>query len=108
MTSFKTLRWRPIVPGGVPHYLTEDDVYGEYTFPKGTMFFANTWDIHQDKAEYEEPAEFIPERYLGNMFGCKGGDSDDNSLRRSNYGFGVGRRMCSGQILAHNSMVGLT
>lgn len=33
----ETLRWRPIVPFGVPHVLSTDDTYEGYDIPKGTM-----------------------------------------------------------------------
>lgn len=31
------MRWRPIVPLGVSHRLTEDDYYKEYFIPAGTL-----------------------------------------------------------------------
>ena len=31
----ETLRWMPVLPFGVPHALTEDDVYKGYHLPKG-------------------------------------------------------------------------
>lgn len=34
------LRWKPIVPLGLPHRLLEDDEYDEYVIPKGTVVFA--------------------------------------------------------------------
>ncbi len=105
---FQTLRWRPVAPAGFPHVLTEDNVYGEYMIPKGTMLFANTWAIHRDESEYASPAEFIPERFLDNKFGSKlkaeDGDIGDDK-RRITYAFGAGRRVCAGQRLAENSLV---
>ncbi|KAK5046472.1 hypothetical protein LTR84_008275 [Exophiala bonariae] len=75
--------------------MTEDDTYDGYLLPKGTIVFANTWSIHQDAAEYENPEEFIPERFLENKYGSKNTqeDSADNDQRRVTYGFGAGRRM---------------
>ena len=36
-------RWRQVVPLGIPHRLMEDDVYGEYFIPKGTIVMGNAW-----------------------------------------------------------------
>ena len=33
----ETLRWIPVLLFGVPHAVTEDDVYNEYLIPKGSM-----------------------------------------------------------------------
>lgn len=37
------LRWRPVVPLGVAHSSTQDDVYRGYCIPKGSVVFANQW-----------------------------------------------------------------
>ena len=54
-------RWQPVVPlgmysdtklhmfvklkifSGAPHVLTQDDIYGGYFIPKGTIVFPNVW-----------------------------------------------------------------
>jgi cytochrome P450 len=71
------------------------------------MLFANTWAIHRT-AEYDDSDNFVPERFLGNDFGIKPALSSGSrdAMRRPLYGFGAGRRACSGQKLAENSMVG--
>jgi len=102
----ETLRWRPVAAGGIPHVLIQDDKYGDYVLPKGTVLFANTWSIHRT-CEYADPDEFIPERFLDNEYGIAAeltGDEKD-SMRRPLYGFGAGRRACSGQGLAENSLI---
>lgn len=70
------------------------------------MFFANAWSIHRTD-EFESPDDFIPERFLENKFGIKGHNDVDmaDDKRRVLYGFGAGRRVCSGQRLAENSLV---
>ena len=103
---FQVLRWRPIAAGGVPHALIQDEMYEGYFLPKGTILFANAWSIHRDEEEYEQPDNFIPERFLGNKFGIRpeaAGSQDDH--RRITYAFGAGRRVCAGQRLAENSLV---
>ncbi|TVY75686.1 Cytochrome P450 monooxygenase patH, partial [Lachnellula suecica] len=102
----ETLRWRPVAAGGVPHTLTQDDNYQGYFLPKGTMFFANAWAIHRDETEYDQPEEFIPDRFLNNKFGTRiFVDESTDDHRRISYGFGAGRRVCPGQRLARNSLI---
>jgi cytochrome P450 len=84
--------------------LTQDDTYGDYFFPKGTMFFANAWSIHRT-AEFKSPDDFVPERFMHNKFGVKADKDIGDDKRRVSYGFGAGRRVCSGQRLAENSLV---
>jgi cytochrome P450 len=87
--------------------LTQDDTYEGYFLPRGTIFFANTWSIHHDDAEYDKPEEFIPERFLNNKYGTRYAvDESKDANRRDSYGFGAGRRVCPGQRLAKNSLVG--
>lgn len=88
--------------------LTQDDTYEGYFFPKGTVFFTNTWAIHHEEDEYEKPAEFKPDRFLDNEYGTRvpvNASADDH--RRPSYGFGAGRRVCPGSRLAKNSLVSL-
>jgi hypothetical protein len=102
----QTLRWRPVAAGGVPHVLIQDDKYGDYVLPKGTILFANTWSIHRT-GEYANPDEFVPERFSDNEYGIASESTEDekDGMRRPLYGFGAGRRACSGQRLAENSLV---
>ena len=92
--------------GGIPHMLIQDDTYDGYFLPKGTILFANTWAIHRDELEYDQPEDFKPDRYISNKFGTRNlieSGSDDG--RRVTYAFGAGRRVCPGQRLAENSLV---
>jgi cytochrome P450 len=36
-------RWSPVLPLGIPHRVTKDDVYKDYFIPAGTIVFGNTW-----------------------------------------------------------------
>ncbi|KAK5653767.1 hypothetical protein OQA88_7924 [Cercophora sp. LCS_1] len=102
----ETLRWRPTAAGGVPHMLTRDDEYEGFVFPKGTIFFANTWAINNDENEFETPEKFMPERFVGNEYGTRVPvikEKDDR--RRTSYAFGAGRRACPGSWLAKNSLI---
>lgn len=42
----ETQRWRPVLPYGVPHIPSKDDVYGNYFIPKGSLVITNTWWIY--------------------------------------------------------------
>ena len=39
------LRWRSVVPVGVPHRSLEDDEYRGYFIPKGSIVVANIWCV---------------------------------------------------------------
>jgi len=84
-------RWRPVVPLAVPHRLMEDDYYGGYFLPKGSIIFPNAWAISQDEANYKDPTRFWPERFE---------DPETAELDSYKYAFGWGRRICPGMNLA--------
>jgi cytochrome P450 len=89
------LRWRPLVDAGMNHASTEDFEFEGYYFPKGTLFTWNAWAISQNPAEYEDPERFWPERFLN--------EHVDNILHGI-WGFGVGRRVCSGYPVAARNL----
>lgn len=39
----ESLRWFPVVPSGIPHVTTDEDVYKGYRIPKGSIIIPNTW-----------------------------------------------------------------
>lgn len=39
------LRWRPPVPTGIPHELTQDDEYNGYHIPKGSVMHPLEWSV---------------------------------------------------------------
>ena len=41
------LRWRPVLPLGLPHRAIEEDVYRGYRIPKGAMLLPNTWSAQR-------------------------------------------------------------
>ena len=88
----ETLRWRPVSSGGIPHAVTQDDEYMGYHIPKGATILANHWAIDLDEEVYGKDAlDFRPTRYLENP---------DLPLAS----FGYGRRVCTGQHVAMNSL----
>ncbi|KAF2219786.1 cytochrome P450 [Elsinoe ampelina] len=85
-------RWRPVLPGGVPHAVTADDVYLGYHIPKGATIVPGHWAISMDEEMYPNPDEFRPERFI-----------EDPDLPYSQFGYG--RRKCIGQYIGNNSML---
>lgn len=43
---YEILRWNPSVPLGLPHVVTQDDVYKGFEIKKGTVVWANIWCVH--------------------------------------------------------------
>jgi cytochrome P450 len=82
--------WGPVAPTGVPHVNTKDDIYEGFHIPKGAIFLPNVFGITHDEADYPEPNDFRPERYLD----PKPRDDIKDIV------FGYGRRICPGMKLA--------
>lgn len=101
----ETLRWRPPLPMGVPHRLSQEDSYGGYFLPEDTLVFANAWSLNFDESHIGNPYSFRPERFLDNAFGVSGLTDQERLHRRSTYAFGAGRRVCVGQRFAENSLL---
>ncbi|KAH8889206.1 putative cytochrome P450 [Thozetella sp. PMI_491] len=95
----EVLRWRSVVAGGVPHMLMENDTYKGFFLPAGTIVFANTWGLHHDEDEYDQPDLFNPDRWLDNIYGSKRVETNNfgSKERKTTYSFGSGRRICAGQ-----------
>ncbi|KAK6375934.1 hypothetical protein LTS17_007756 [Exophiala oligosperma] len=87
----EVLRWRPVSAGGIPHAVIQDDEYLGYHIPAGATVIGNHWSIHQDEDVYEDPDTFNPDRWI-----------EDPFLPLAPFGFG--RRICTGQHLARNSL----
>ncbi|KAJ2921302.1 hypothetical protein H1R20_g15791, partial [Candolleomyces eurysporus] len=79
-------RWYTVLHIGVPHCNSEDDEYDGYFIPKGTVIFQNNWAMMHDPDVFENPFEFIPERYI------KDGKIDLSVPDASRAAFGHGRR----------------
>ncbi|KAF7973627.1 hypothetical protein HWV62_14814 [Athelia sp. TMB] len=93
------LRWTAPVPIGLPHQLTQDDVYNGMLIPKGTLIIGNIWAITRDSTLYPNPDVFYPERFMNPSL-------DPDSARRRDprqYVFGFGRRRCPGAHLIESS-----
>ncbi|KAJ7132978.1 cytochrome P450 [Mycena filopes] len=88
----EVLRWRPVLPLGVAHAASEDDVYQGYFIPKGTAVIPNTWAMTRDESIYPDAERFNPDRF----FTEEGKLNDDDLV----MAFGFGRRICPGRHVA--------
>ncbi|KAK7021812.1 hypothetical protein VNI00_017256 [Paramarasmius palmivorus] len=61
----ETLRFAPVAPLGLNHRVMEDDEYGGYRIPKGSVIIGNIRAITLDPELYHNPEKFDPERHLG-------------------------------------------
>ncbi|KAF7552114.1 hypothetical protein G7Z17_g4523 [Cylindrodendrum hubeiense] len=91
----ETLRWRPFIQTGVPHQLTQDDVYEGYRFPAGTMFTWNAYALSLNEGDYPDAVRFNPERFL---------NDDLKSPLKGHWSFGTGRRVCVGYNVGFNNV----
>ncbi|KAI1611235.1 cytochrome p450 monooxygenase [Exophiala viscosa] len=99
----ETLRWMPTVIMGVPHSVTRDDYYNGWKIPKGATIINNVWGIHMDPERSPEPRRFNPDRFQGDhttLYESANGEP----LRRDNFNFGAGRRLCQGIHIAERSL----
>ncbi|KIM59179.1 hypothetical protein SCLCIDRAFT_27466 [Scleroderma citrinum Foug A] len=109
----ETLRWKPVIPLGVPYLTRSDDVYDGMYIPKGSTVLLNTWyvvhwtllisgklsstrAITQDGGRYPSPNTFTPERHLN----ADGKIAKDFSAPV----FGSGRRICPGRYVGEQSV----
>ncbi|KAG9029171.1 hypothetical protein FRB95_005629 [Tulasnella sp. JGI-2019a] len=107
----ETLRWHPAVPTGLPHSVTQDDIYNGFLIPAGTMVIINAWGILHDERHFPDPFTFNPDRFLapdrpGNA------DQDRGAARAATksiidpweVGLGYGRRICLGIPVARTGL----
>ncbi|CAG8682538.1 14571_t:CDS:2 [Cetraspora pellucida] len=80
---------------GLPHAIEEDDEYNGYHIPANSVVILNQYGIHTDEKRYENPKEFKPERFLG-FKESSASSANGNYENRDHFGFGAGRRLCTG------------
>ncbi|TFK33993.1 cytochrome P450, partial [Crucibulum laeve] len=51
---------------GIPHAVSEDDVYCRYHIPKDLIIITNVWTMFHDEKYYAKPYRFNPDRFLKN------------------------------------------
>lgn len=92
----ETLRLYPAAPMLVPHMSSNDCTVEGYDIPRDTMLLVNAWALHREPKVLDDPKSFKPERFEG-----------DEGNTHKLMSFGLGRRACPGEGLAHRT-IGLT
>ncbi|TFK23525.1 cytochrome P450 [Coprinopsis marcescibilis] len=87
----EVMRWRPVSPMGMAHYLQQDDIYEGYLIPANTIMIPNAWAMLQDERDYPDPFTFNPDRFLTPNGELRSDVRDPETLL-----FGFGRRSCPG------------
>jgi cytochrome P450 len=99
----EVLRWRPVVPLGLPHAAIQDDWYEGMFIPKGTVCVPNIWHCNHDQEVFGEDAnEFRPERHLNKQGELVLGPVQTNHAGHVSFGFG--RRLCPGKDLINDAL----
>ncbi|KAG1772052.1 cytochrome P450 [Suillus occidentalis] len=93
----EVLRWYPPIPLGMAHATTNDDVYGGYFIPKGTVVMVNQWALSRDEDIHPDASRFDPTRHL-----TADGQLKDHLV--NHFAFGHARRVCPGRWFAENSL----
>ncbi|CAO2205450.1 unnamed protein product [Urochloa humidicola] len=94
----ETLRLHPAAPLFVPHLSMEACEIDGYTIPSGTRVMVNAWAIGRLSSCWENPHEFIPERFI-RLDGNNNNNNDVDLKGKADFRylpFGAGRRMCPG------------
>ena len=98
-TILECLRaFSPTPTGGTPHTpVTDSEIPGYGTIPKGTVLVINTWALHHDITFWKDPEVIRPERFLD-----KDGQflPPDHPNRKHVLPFGAGPRVCLGEAFA--------
>ncbi|XP_057974636.1 ent-kaurene oxidase, chloroplastic [Malania oleifera] len=79
----------PVIP---LRYAHEDTQLGGYHIPTGTEIAINIYGCNMDKRHWENPEEWMPERFLDKKY-------DQSDLHKT-MAFGGGKRVCAGALQA--------
>ena len=89
-------RYNTIVPVGLPHFCTNGAKLGKYDIPPQTFVVTNLHAIHMNPDVFDNPREFIPERFI---------DRHGKFCKHSHViPFGIGKRSCLGELLARQEL----
>ncbi len=99
----EAMRWRPVVPLGFPHLLSEDDTVDGMLLPKGSQVFINAFGMQHDSARFEDPDVFNPDHYAG-VTELASELANGDWEKRDHYGYGCGRRICPGMHVAERNL----
>ncbi|XP_050211382.1 cytochrome P450 705A22-like [Mercurialis annua] len=91
----ESMRLHPVAPA-IPRECREDCTVSGFDIPKGTAVIINAYSIMRDPNLWENPEEFIPERFLNEQ-----NNLAETKLQDFNFlPFGGGRRICPGSNMA--------
>ncbi|GJW91552.1 cytochrome P450 93A3-like protein [Tanacetum coccineum] len=88
----ESLRLHPVVPL-IQRLSTEDCTLSGYHIPANTTIFINVWEVGRDPTQWENPLQFMPERFENQQLDVRG-------QHFHLVPFGGGRRMCQRTSLA--------
>ncbi|XP_074644171.1 steroid 17-alpha-hydroxylase/17,20 lyase-like [Tubulanus polymorphus] len=95
---YETIRFAPVAPLGLTHATTlEKAKFNEFDIPADAQIITNIWACHHDPREWENPDQFIPERFI----------HEDKLLiakPKSWLPFSAGRRACIGENVAKHEI----
>lgn len=69
--------------------VAQDCTIGPYALKKGTTIFFSQWVVHRDARFFEDPEQFLPERWQDNL--------EQKLPRCAYFPFGAGPRVCIGK-----------
>ncbi|KAG5592497.1 hypothetical protein H5410_043011 [Solanum commersonii] len=85
----ETLRLHPPVPLLIPRECREETTIGGYTIPLKTKVIVNCWAMTRDPESWDDPENFVPERFENSSVDFKGNHYQF-------IPFGAGSRICPG------------
>jgi cytochrome P450 len=74
----------------------DDDEYGQFLIPKGTVIVIFYFGLHRDQREWDDALSFKPSRF---------GKENNKDIKKIYYPFGAGPRLCIGNNFAMAEMV---
>jgi len=89
-------RLSSVAPLSITHRTLSATTVDGFTFPEGSVFVANLTCIMQDQDNFPQPHLFNPKRFIG--------DSGKFVKTSKFVPFGVGKRLCMGEVLARNEV----
>lgn len=93
-TIAEVMRFASPVPLAIPHTTTCHTKLQGFDIPEGTVVLVNLYSIYMDEDVWGDPGRFRPERFLG------GEGEVDKGLVEQVSTFSLGRRRCTGELLA--------
>lgn len=92
----EVMRINPAVPMTIPHRAVRRTSLNGYEIPKDAIVLVNLWSLFHDREHWGDPDVFRPQRFL----------DEDKAFIKDEWmiSFGVGPRMCLGEVLARDTV----